>query len=45
MDNDIYGHVDTVINAYLIGPGGLDIHGGAVAGGVRRVELPVRSER
>ena len=45
MDNDIYGHVDTVINAYLIGPGGLDIHGGAVAGGVRRVELPLRSER
>ncbi len=41
MDNDIYGHVnnvvyyayfDTVINAYLIGPGGLDIHGGAVFG-------------
>ncbi len=41
MDNDIYGHVnnvvyysyfDTVINAYLIGPGGLDIHGGAVVG-------------
>jgi acyl-CoA thioester hydrolase len=41
MDNDIYGHVnnvvyyayfDTVINAYLIDPGGLDIHGGAVVG-------------
>ncbi len=41
MDNDIYGHVnnvvyyayfDTVINAYLIEPGGLDIHGGAVVG-------------
>ena len=41
MDNDIYGHVnnvvyyayfDTVINAYLIGAGGLDIHGGAVVG-------------
>ncbi|MHA1152319.1 MAG: acyl-CoA thioesterase [Alphaproteobacteria bacterium] len=41
MDNDIYGHVnnvvyysyfDTVINAYLTGPGGLDIHGGAVVG-------------
>ncbi len=41
MDNDIYGHVnnvvyysyfDTVINAYLIGPGGLDIHGGTVVG-------------
>ncbi len=41
MDNDIYGHVnnvvyyayfDTVINAYLIDHGGLDIHGGAVVG-------------
>jgi acyl-CoA thioester hydrolase len=41
MDNDIYGHVnnvtyysyfDTVINAYLIAEGGLDIHGGAVIG-------------
>ncbi len=41
MDNDIYGHVnnvvyysyfDTVINAYLIDPGGLDIHGAAVVG-------------
>ncbi len=41
MDNDIYGHVnnvvyysyfDTVINAYLTGPGGLDIHRGAVVG-------------
>jgi acyl-CoA thioester hydrolase len=41
MDNDIYGHVnnvvyyayfDTVINAYLICPGGLDIHGGTVVG-------------
>jgi acyl-CoA thioester hydrolase len=41
MDNDIYGHVnnviyysyfDTVINAYLISAGGLDIHGGAVVG-------------
>jgi acyl-CoA thioester hydrolase len=41
MDNDIYGHVnnvvyysyfDTVINAYLVGPGGLDIHGGTVVG-------------
>jgi acyl-CoA thioester hydrolase len=40
-DNDIYGHVnnvefyaffDTVINAYLIDAGGLDIHGGAVIG-------------
>ena len=36
-DNDIYGHVnnvqyyalfDTLINAYLIKEGGLDIHGG-----------------
>ena len=41
MDNDIYGHVnnvvyysyfDTVINRYLIGEGGLDIHEGAVIG-------------
>lgn len=41
MDNDIYGHVnnvvyyayfDTVINAYLIREGGLDIHGGEVIG-------------
>jgi acyl-CoA thioester hydrolase len=41
MDNDIYGHVnnvvyysyfDTVINEYLIGAGGLDIHDGAVVG-------------
>jgi acyl-CoA thioester hydrolase len=41
MDNDIYGHVnnvvyysyfDTVINDYLIDPGGLDIHGGPVVG-------------
>ena len=40
-DNDVYGHVnnveyyaffDTVINAYLIEHGGLDIHGGAVIG-------------
>jgi acyl-CoA thioester hydrolase len=40
-DNDVYGHVnnveyyaffDTVINAYLIGEGGLDIHGGAAIG-------------
>jgi acyl-CoA thioester hydrolase len=40
-DNDVYGHVnnveyyaffDTVINAWLIGEGGLDIHGGAVIG-------------
>ena len=41
MDNDIFGHVnnvvyysyfDTVINAYLIDPGGLDIHDGPVVG-------------
>ncbi|MEE8188288.1 MAG: thioesterase family protein [Kiloniellales bacterium] len=41
MDNDIYGHVnnvvyysyfDTVINAYLIEAGGLDIQDGAVVG-------------
>ena len=41
MDNDIYGHVnnvvyysyfDTVINAYLMEKGGLDIHGGEVIG-------------
>jgi acyl-CoA thioester hydrolase len=41
MDNDIYGHVnnvvyysyfDTVINAYLIRAGGLDIHEAAVIG-------------
>jgi acyl-CoA thioester hydrolase len=41
MDNDIYGHVnnviyyayfDTVINAYLIREGGLDIHDGEVIG-------------
>ncbi|HJS33536.1 MAG TPA: thioesterase family protein [Alphaproteobacteria bacterium] len=41
MDNDIYGHVnnvvyysyfDTVINAYLIETGGLDIHEAAVIG-------------
>ncbi len=40
-DNDIYGHVnnaiyyqyfDSVINAYLIAQGGLDIHRGAVVG-------------
>jgi acyl-CoA thioester hydrolase len=40
-DNDIYGHVnnvqyyalfDTLINAYLIREGGLDIHGGDVIG-------------
>ena len=40
-DNDIYGHVnnveyyaffDTVINAWLIREGGLDIHGGEVIG-------------
>lgn len=41
MDNDIYGHVnnvvyysyfDTVINAYLIREGGLDIHDGEIIG-------------
>lgn len=41
MDNDIYGHVnnvvyysyfDTVINEYLIGFGGLDIHNDGVIG-------------
>ena len=40
-DNDVYGHVnnveyyaffDTVINAWLIAEGGLDIHGGPVIG-------------
>ena len=40
-DNDVYGHVnnveyysyfDTVINAWLIDEGGLDIHGGPVIG-------------
>ncbi len=40
-DNDVYGHVnnveyyaffDTVINAWLIGEGGLDIHGGTAIG-------------
>ncbi len=40
-DNDVYGHVnnveyysffDTVINAFLIGQGGLDIHAGDVIG-------------
>jgi len=41
MDNDVYGHVnnvvyysyfDTVINAYLIEAGGLDIHAGEAIG-------------
>jgi acyl-CoA thioester hydrolase len=40
-DNDVYGHVnnveyyaffDTIINAYLIREGGLDIHRGAIIG-------------
>jgi acyl-CoA thioester hydrolase len=40
-DNDVYGHVnnveyysyfDTVINAWLIGEGGLDVHEGSVIG-------------
>ena len=41
MDNDVYGHLnnvvyyslfDTVINRYLIGEGGLDIHRGEIIG-------------
>ncbi len=41
MDNDIYGHVnnviyyswfDTIINRYLIDPGGVDIHDGQIIG-------------
>lgn len=41
IDNDVYGHVnnvdyyaffDTVINAWLIREGGLDIHGGQIIG-------------
>ena len=41
MDNDLYGHVnnvvyysyfDTVVNRYLIDPGGLDIHRGSIVG-------------
>ena len=53
-DNDVYGHVnnveyyaffDTVINAYLIREGGLDIHGGDVIGAVRRVALRVHAAR
>jgi acyl-CoA thioester hydrolase len=41
MDNDVYGHVnnvvyysyfDTVINRWLVGEGGLDIHHGGVIG-------------
>jgi acyl-CoA thioester hydrolase len=41
MDNDIYGHVnnvvyyswfDTIINRYLIDPGGIDIHDGETIG-------------
>lgn len=41
MDNDLYGHVnnvvyysyfDTLLNRYLIDPGGLDIHNGSVIG-------------
>jgi acyl-CoA thioester hydrolase len=41
MDNDVYGHVnnvvfysyfDTVINGFLIGQGGLDVHAGNVIG-------------
>jgi len=46
-DNDVYGHVnnvecysyfDTVINAYLIDEGGLDIQSGAVIGLFREGE-------
>ncbi|MCL4766012.1 MAG: acyl-CoA thioesterase [Hyphomicrobiaceae bacterium] len=41
MDNDLYGHVnnvvyysyfDTIINRYLIEPGGIDIHEGTIIG-------------
>ena len=41
MDNDLYGHVnnatyysyfDTVVNRYLIDPGGLNIHNGQIIG-------------
>lgn len=41
MDNDLYGHVnnvtyysyfDSVVNRYLIDPGGLDIHAGSTVG-------------
>lgn len=41
MDNDVYGHVnnvvyysyfDTLVNRYLIDPGGLDFHAGATIG-------------
>ena len=41
MDNDLYGHVnnvvyyayfDTILNRYLIDPGGLDIHSAPVIG-------------
>jgi acyl-CoA thioester hydrolase len=41
MDNDVYGHVnnvvyysyfDTVVNLYLISPGGLDFHNSPVVG-------------
>ena len=41
MDNDVYGHVnnvvyysyfDTVVNLYLINPGGLDFHNAPVVG-------------
>ena len=50
-DNDVYGHVnnveyysyfDTVINAYLIREGGLDIHGGPVSGSARSPTAPSR---
>jgi acyl-CoA thioester hydrolase len=47
MDNDLYGHVnnvvyysyfDTVVNRYLIDPGGLDIHRGSVVGVVAETQ-------
>ena len=53
-DNDVYGHVnnveyyaffDTVINAYLIEEGGLDIHAGAGDRRLRRVALQLPRAR
>lgn len=52
MDNDLYGHVnnvvyysyfDTLVNRYLIDPGGLDIHAGQTIGIV--VETSCRFHR
>jgi len=52
MDNDLYGHVnnvvyysyfDTLVNRYLIDPGGLDIHTGQTIGIV--VETSCRFHR